>query len=701
MAEAGGERDPADRPAQAIAAHEAPPFAQAPSHGRPFARLDRVLFPLALAVYAASLLVRLPDFPIYFFSDEAAQTVLAADLIRDGFHGGDQVFLPVYFENEFQFNLSTSVYLQVLPVLFFGKSIFVTRATAALATLIAACAVSLILRRFFQASGWWAGALVLAAMPAWFLHSRTAFEAPLFVSFFALGLYLYLRYRLVSRRSLVPMLLAFGLAFYTYRAGQIILAAAGIFLLISDWRYHFSDRRSILIGGAMLILLALPTARFQRLHPEETLFHLRLLDTYLLRDLPLSEKAGSFLANLARGLSPIYWYGPPDDLPRHVMKGYANLSLPLLPFTLIGLYETLRSIRNSASRAVLLAALAAPFGGVIAGVGITRMLAFVIPIAVLTGLGLSRTLSWSARFAGRLYPSLALFAALTGLVTMITADALRNGPTWFDDYGLSGMQYGAQQVFGAIGQEIAGRPELTVYLSPTWANGTDILKRFFLRDDSPVMLQNAQQWKERMLPLDDDRLFVLTPAEYQDLTSDPKFSEIRIERILRYPNGQPGFYFLGFSYSPEAPALFAAEEEDRKRPRHGLVNWHGMGIAIEYPMLDIGDIEQIFDGDPFTLIRTYEANPANFRLTFNPAAAFSGMRITTGSMDFRLRVQVFQNASEPIFSAEKVFRDLPDDPTVDIPFGKLLQGVSEIRFTVEKDDQADVVKIHIREVELY
>jgi len=68
-------------------------------------------------------------FPIYFFTDEAVQTVLAADFIRDHFVNYAHEFLPTYFPNSSFYNLSVSVYLQIVPYLLLGRSIFVTRAT--------------------------------------------------------------------------------------------------------------------------------------------------------------------------------------------------------------------------------------------------------------------------------------------------------------------------------------------------------------------------------------------------------------------------------------------------------------------------------------------------------------------------------------------------------------------------------------------
>ena len=61
--------------------------------------LEYILFGLGLSLYLITHLVGLDDFPIYFFTDEAAQTVLAADFIRDDLHGSEGELLPTYLRN--------------------------------------------------------------------------------------------------------------------------------------------------------------------------------------------------------------------------------------------------------------------------------------------------------------------------------------------------------------------------------------------------------------------------------------------------------------------------------------------------------------------------------------------------------------------------------------------------------------------------
>ena len=55
------------------------------------------IFAAGMALYLATRLIALPNFPIYFFSDEAIQTLSAADLIQNGFRGPAGNLLPLFF----------------------------------------------------------------------------------------------------------------------------------------------------------------------------------------------------------------------------------------------------------------------------------------------------------------------------------------------------------------------------------------------------------------------------------------------------------------------------------------------------------------------------------------------------------------------------------------------------------------------------
>jgi len=53
-----------------------------------------------MLVYLAVRLIGLATFPIYFFTDEAVQTVMAEDFVRDGLRNYNGELLPTYFNKD-------------------------------------------------------------------------------------------------------------------------------------------------------------------------------------------------------------------------------------------------------------------------------------------------------------------------------------------------------------------------------------------------------------------------------------------------------------------------------------------------------------------------------------------------------------------------------------------------------------------------
>jgi hypothetical protein len=667
---------------------------------RPILANPTLLFSLSVIVYLLVRVIGLSDFPIYFFTDEAVQTIIAADLVRDEFFGSDGVFLPTYFENAFLYNLSLSVYAQVLPLLLFGKSVFITRLTSVIIGMTGAIAVTLTLKRAYKLDHWWAGVLVFSAIPAWFLHSRTAFETAIFVAFMAWTLYFYLRYRQDNPRFLYASIAFGGLSFYSYRGGQLILIGFAAVVFVLDFRYHIKHRRTLLGGLLLALLFSVPYIRFQLVHRDETYFHLRMLDTFLLYDIPVQEKIARFFKNYLSGIDPRFWLEPGGrELVRHYMKGHGHISPIMAPFIIIGLGLSLINLEKPQHRTTLALALVAPLGAALAGVGITRVLVFIVPAALFATVGISAVASRiSSEDPSRMYSGL-IFAVLVFFNSFMLWDALTNGPTWFQDYGLNGMQYGARQVFGLTEELMKEDPERTIIVSPIWANGTDILMRFFIPDGSTAYMGNADGFLERERELNDEIVFVLTAEEYQRLKADPKVADIQVLDTIELPNGRTGFYVTTFSYSDQAKSIFAEEEHERSRPRTGTVEWKGQTIAISYPYLDMGDLSQIFDGDDFTLARTHSANPAVFSFTFEEPIALEAIRLTTGSMEMQLTVNLYQKGSSDPLKYEQTYLNLPDDPTVTLEFDEIVDDVLKLQIEILSLIPGDPFKIHIRELE--
>jgi hypothetical protein len=692
--------------------------------------LNSALFVAAIALYLVVRLVGLTQFPIYFFTDEAIQTLSAIDLLRNGLLSPDGEFLPTYFRNVDHFNLSTSVYLQAIPYLLFGKSVLVTRLTSVLATLLAAFSVGLILRDIFKLPYWWSAPLLLSATPAWFLHSRTAFEVVLMVSIYSAALYYYLMYRYREARYLYPALILFALAFYTYSPGQLIVVATGFLLLISDFRYHWQQRATAWRGVGLLVLLVLPYLRFRLMHPLAMEEHLVTLNSYLVQPLAWQEKLERFWREYRLGLSIGYWFIPNEhDLARHLMKGYGHLSLATLPFLIVGLAACLfsgllkRFEHSSASRLILITLLVAPLGSALVHIAVTRALVMVIPASLLASLGLIYVLTglekllnrlrWAKHWAtkaGTVF-ALSVFFILALVNISMLDDALNNSPTWFQDYGLMGLQYGAAQVFSEAQQYVRQHPMSNLKVSPTWANGPDILMNFFVeepqitRRSGRIELGSIDAHIKNYREIEENTVFVMTPEEYSQAVESGKFIDIRTEKTIPYPDGSPGFYFVRLSYVENIHEIMEAERMARRELVVAMISLDGWPLRVRHSHLDMGRIEDLFDGNRYSLARTLEANPFVLELTFYQSRTFSRMALIIGDTEIKLRVLLYHSASpeplELIYELDgsvqnpQVWLDIPINEATSQPY-----QVSAMHLEILDTRQREPGHVHLWELTL-
>jgi hypothetical protein len=678
--------------------------------------LETALFIISIGVYLLIRFIGLVKFPIFFFTDEAIQTMSAIDLLNNHLRSPEGILLPAFFKNGPYYNLGLSVYLQIVPYLLLGKSIFITRATSVVFSLVAAVSVSLTLRQFFNVRHWWAGVLLLSIAPTWFLHSRTAFETVIFVSCYAGFIVSYLLYRCRSPSYLYLALIMAGLAFYSYSPGQLVIAATGITLLFLDMRYHWENRKMIGKVLIVLVIIALPYIRFRLGSTFTPAEHLQLLNSYWIQPISLGEKLSRFWAEYSRGLSVHYWFIPNNnDLERHTMKGYGNLPLFTLPFFIIGLILTVWNIRRPAYRVLLVALLAAPLGSSLVGIGITRVLVFIIPATLLIVIGMGYCLDWLEKVlqsALSVRPklhavknklptlmSIGLFLLLVLGNILLARDALVNGPLWFSNYGLGGMQYGASQLFPSVTDYQKSHPDAHIIVSPSWANGTNVLARFFSTGNEQFEMGSIEGYLFERKPLDENTVFVMIPDEYQKTIDSGKFTNIRIDQTLPYPNGQVGFYFVRLQYVDNIDEILAAEQELRNALQEATISISGEPVQVSYSMLDMGTIDQVFDGDRKTVARTLEANPFIIELTFPEEHQLSGYKMVLGSADIRVTAILYPAEGEQPLESVADFDGSPSNPELDVNFGQTVT-TQYLRFEILQPYTGVPSNVHVWEIEL-
>lgn len=668
-----------------------------------------VLFTAAAGIYLFAVLYRNADFPIYFFTDEAVHMNQAADLLLHGFRNSQHEFLPTYFNIGTMFSLnSLSVYLQVIPYLLFGKSVAVTRGVSGLVTALGAVAAALTLRNVFRVRQYWLAILLLIASPAWFLHGRTAFEYAELAAFYSIFIYCYLEYRSGKPRWLFAAVLAGAAVFYTHGLGQVLIGVTSLVLFLVDIRFHFraENRRTLWMAIGLAVLLAIPYVRYMVAYPDVTAGEISQRGSYVLdSSLTLLQKIGHFAYEYFHGLSPLYWYMPNNyDLVRHVMKGYGHIWIATLPFALLGLYLGFRNFSDPKYRTLIITLLTAPVPAAIVAVGIIRELWLMVPVALLTALGLVQCIAWltaKIRMGALLAPVL-VFAALAGHSLVMLNDALTNGPTWYQDYTLYGMQYGGRQVFAQnILRGLRSDPNVHYVVSPNWANGTDQLLFFFIppQYQDRVTFGTVDDYMNSWHEITPDTVLVALPNEYQQAQSSPLFSKVDVIKTVPEPNGQAGFYFVHLAYAPDVASVFAQLEAERRQPSTGQVTVEGDPATITYSKIEAGQPSDMFDGNLQSLVRGVEANPFIVDLVFQKPLPMSGLSADFGHMSVRVNVSLYVNEEDTPMQFQDTVMNPPGEPHAEISFGASYP-VTHIHIEITNLDvgPGSAAKIHIREI---
>ena len=293
-------------------------------------------------------------------------------------------------------------------------------------------------------------------------------------------------------------------------------------------------------------------------------------------------------------------------------------------------------------------------------------------------------------------PALGLALVLMATSGWMTRDAIVNGPTWYGDYSLYGMQWGGKQLSDKILEFVQAHPQAQLTLSPTWANNTDVIMRYFLGDPLPVEMGTLDAHNNYFLPFEDKEVFILPPEEYTSLKENPKFADIEVLDILSYPDGNPGFYFVSLDYATGAEAIFAAELAERRQPQSEQVELMGQMVEVIYPKLDIGQIADAFDDDRATLIRTFEANPLNLTLLFGENVELRAITFWLGNVRSAISVELIDDQGLH-YQFTDFDAGMEAIHPVRVEFGEMLVARS-LNLSVESLDEREPVHVHLWDV---
>ena len=680
----------------------------------------------AMVIYATSRLINLSGFPIYFHGDEAYQIVAGQRLIASGFRNELNVLFPLYFSNGGSWAPLLPVYFHIVSTSLFGTSVETARGTAAVFSIFGVGAATLLARDGIRARTWWAVPLWFTIVPSWFLHSRTTFETVYAVSGFAVFLLCYVKYREGHPGAGYGAALATAFTFYTYTNGQLIIGLAGVFLAVTDLPYHWTKRRQLVPFLAVGVVCLVPYIMFQRAAPDATGDQLWRVSSYLVLDIPLAEKVRQFALHYWGGLAPSYWFRPTQlDLGRHLMIGYTHLPQLFAPFIVIGIFVSVARIQVPVYRVLLIALITAPIGASLTDVGITRVLAVIVPATLLAVVGLEWFIAFpSSDFAaGRIgclrnlnqwvqfltapgliaglarpgWHALALFGVGAVLSASMMVDSFSNGPTWLTDYGLYGQQWGAVQVFREVVTRARKTPQDKFLISSTWANGTDLYLPFFvpsLQSEGRVLMANVRDFLGARRPLDEHMVFVMTADEVQLARTSRRFGQILTDSTMHYPDGSEAFSFVRLAYSADFDRIVQEERAARIALRNGQVVVKGQRLEVRHTLIDAGALGDIFDGDTRTLGRFNGGNPAILEFAYPQPKDTSRLTIVLSAGNWDLVVKTYSD-----MGAETVYLKTVEsrvDPTIefDLNPGK----IAAVRLEILQRGAGQESIVHLRDV---
>ncbi len=169
---------------------------------------------------------------------------------------------------------------------------------------------------------------------------------------------------------------------------------------------------------------------------------------------------------------------------------------------------------------------------------------------------------------------------------------------------------------------------------------------------------------------------------------------------MPYPTGKPGFYFIKLDYVSNIDELFAAERASRLSFEEANITLQdGTPVRIRYSPLDMGPIENAFDDNEGTIIRSEEANPLRTQFFFKEPRKVNKVVVRAGGTPTGVTVEVYQSGSETplVFRAEKP--ETPDPRDVVVEFGKVFDVV-RIDVATKSIRDGEPAHVHIWEISL-
>lgn len=511
-----------------------------------------ILTTIGLVLYTAVLFYDLTGFPLYFFCDEAIHVLEANSLLHTGQDLRGNTF-PLYVAGFGEYQWSASIYAQIPFLWIFGATELAARVRTAVFSLGGVLAVIL----FFRDRGAFCAAalapIVLLITPFWFIHARTGFEVILAATFFLALLFFYSRAFSEQKQLSFAALAALSaaLCFYSYSPARGWIA---LFVLISgsvNIRNHWRRKRETAVYLSLLLLLMTPYIIYHFTHPEEAMRRLASFGVTSPADLLGTANLERAKAGFLVVMNPRFWFLTDgamagDFNERHVVPGYGEIPMFLLPFFVLGTVRALFSVGSLHSRVVLIAALCGWFPAVYVGVNPLRAMAVGLGYLLLALYGLDLLVQKIARQRYQFQASSIAAACLSIYAAVLWYDVHGEAKRRYRDYAFYGVQMGAPETFTWLRD--AGSLYDRIILSNALFNQNEVFIPFYLGSSWEVrqrieIVELAHACLERKLS-QRGTLSVIPEWWIREKRDPGCVDHLKIVHTITAPTGAPLFYMV-------------------------------------------------------------------------------------------------------------------------------------------------------------
>jgi hypothetical protein len=191
----------------------------------------------------------------------------------------------------------------------------------------------------------------------------------------------------------------------------------------------------------------------------------------------------------------------------------------------------------------------------------------------------------------------------------------------------------------------------------------------------------------------------MLPSEYTYMLETKKFTDIQLVSEIPCPNQAPCFYFVKLKYIPNIHQVLENEIIERRKLLESTVFINEKPAKVQYSRLDINEIQQAFDKNEQTVIRTLESNPLIIQLFFEKPRNFSQITLFVGGSPTQATVSLKSTQTASSIKLSKSVMDSNQKQEIIINFEKKdMFDIMIIEILSVNDD--DLAHVHLWEVKI-